>query len=57
MKDLLNKLAEASGWTIPQDHLAELEGMYKATLNDTRALREYDVAEYGPAILYKAEEC
>ena len=40
MKELIKKLAEASNWNIPDDRIEEIVAAYKATIDDTRPVRE-----------------
>ncbi len=55
MNEMLKKLAEASGWTIPEERLAEIAAVYKGTADDTRPVREFNVAEFVPPSVFKAE--
>ena len=55
MNDLLQKLAEASGWTIPEERLAEIASIYEATTNDTRVVREFDITAALPATVFEAD--
>ena len=52
--DLLNKLAEASDWEIPQDRFQDILALHKATVEDTRRLRDLDLGFTPPAISYEA---
>jgi hypothetical protein len=53
--DLVRKLAEASGWQIPEDRLQEISALYKSTADDTRPIREVDVTSALPANVFEAE--
>jgi hypothetical protein len=55
MNEMLRKLGEASGWTIPDDRLLEIAAIYKGTAEDTRPLRELDLGETVPTTIYAAE--
>jgi hypothetical protein len=55
MNEMLKKLAEASGWMIPEDRLPEIAAIYKGTADDTRPLRELDPGEAMPTAIYTAE--
>ena len=55
MSEMLKKLAEASGWTIPDERIQEMAGLYKGTADDTRPVRELELGTIGPAIIYKAD--
>jgi hypothetical protein len=54
MNEMLNKLAEASGWTIPDDRMSQLTSLYNGTMQDTHLVRELDLGSSVPATLYKA---
>jgi hypothetical protein len=56
MNDMLEKLAECSGWSITEDRVSEIAALYNGTMQDTRALRELDLGATVPAIVYKAGE-
>jgi hypothetical protein len=53
--ELLKKLAEASGWTIPDERIAEMAANYDAVAKDTRAVREADIRSAVPATVFEAE--
>ena len=55
MNELLKKLAEASGWTISDERMAEIAAIYKGTADDTRPVRDFDVTGILPATIFKAE--
>lgn len=55
MNEMLKKLAEASGWTIPEERMAEIAAIYNGTSNDTRPVREFDVTGVLPANVFTAE--
>jgi len=55
MKEMVKKLAEASGWSIPEDRMTEILSIYKATADDTRPVREADVSGAVPANLFESE--
>ncbi len=55
MNEMLEKLAEASGWTIPEERMAEIAAIYKGTADDTRPVREFDVTGVVPASVFTAE--
>ena len=55
MNELLKKLAEASGWVIPEEQMAEISAAYKGTMADTKPVREFNVAEFLPPTVFKAE--
>ena len=54
-KELILKLAEASGWAIPDERLDPLLAEYKGIFTDSRALRQFEPAEVVPADIYEAE--
>ena len=56
MKDMLRKLAEASSWNISDEQIQDLAMLYTGTMEDTQAVRELDLGDTVPAILYKADE-
>ena len=56
MDELLKRLAEVSGWSIPEDRMREIASIYAGTMDDTRPLRDLDLGFTVPAILYKASE-
>ncbi len=51
MKELVRKLAEASGWAIPENRLEEIAPIYKGTMEDTRPVRELELGSSLPAHL------
>jgi len=53
--ELVKKLAEAAGWTIPDEQLAEMAANYDAVARDTRAVREADIRSAVPANVFEAE--
>ena len=55
MNEMLKKLAEASGWTIPEERVAEMAAAYKGTADDTRPVRAFNVTEFLPPTVFKAE--
>ena len=56
MDELLKKLAEVSGWIVPEEKEREIAAIYAGTMEDTRPLRDLDLGFTAPAILYKAGE-
>ena len=56
MNEMLKGLAEASGWIIPDERFQEIAAIYKATAQDTRIVREMDVTNAAPAIVFEAEQ-
>ena len=56
MKEMLRKLAEASGWSIPDDQIQDITTLYAGTMEDTKAVRDLDLGAIVPAIHYKADE-
>jgi hypothetical protein len=55
MNEELKKLAEASGWTIPEERLQEIAAIYKGTMDDTAPLREMDPGTAVPTNIFTAE--
>ena len=55
MNEMLKKLGEASGWIIPEERLAEIAAIYKGTSDDTKPLRELDLATASPTSIFTAE--
>ena len=53
--EMLRKLAEASGWTIPDARMQEMSGIYRGIFDDTRLLRAADVNHAVPAMSFEAE--
>ena len=53
--ELLKKLAEASGWNIPEERTAEMAANYDAVARDTSAVREADIRSVAPANVFEAE--
>ena len=49
MKEIVRKLAEASEWKISEERLDEIVQMYKATMDDTRPVRELELGSALPA--------
>ena len=55
MNEMLKKLAEASGWTIPEERLQEIAAIYKGTMDDTEPLRKIDLGTSVPTNIFTAE--
>jgi hypothetical protein len=55
MNETVRKLAEATGWTIPEGRVQELAMIYNATMDDTRAVLEADISQFSPATVFEAE--
>ena len=53
---MLKQLAEASGWTIPDEEMSEIGSIYNGTMNDTHPVRELNLGFTPPAILFEAGE-
>jgi hypothetical protein len=53
--EMLARLAEASGWTIPAGRMQEIAGVYRAIFDDTRLLRAAELGDAVPAIVFEAE--
>lgn len=53
--DMLEKLAQASGWTIPESRMQEIAGIYKPIWEDTRTLRQIDLGNAVPVMVFEAE--
>ena len=49
MKEIVKNLAEASSWAIPEDRMDEIAQIYKATMEDTQAVREIELGSSIPA--------
>jgi hypothetical protein len=43
MKETIRKLAEASGWSIPEERFDEIAAMFEAAMADTQPVREIDL--------------
>ena len=55
MKEMLKGLAEASGWIVPDERFQEIAAIYKGTADDTQVMRQLDVTNTLPAIIFEAE--
>jgi len=53
--ETVRRLAEASGWTIPDARLQEITGIFRPIFDDTRQLRQMDVGTAVPANVFEAE--
>lgn len=54
-REMLERLAEASGWKIPEARMQEIAGIYRGIYDDTRLLRAADISNAVPAIVFEAE--
>jgi len=51
MKEVIRKLAEASGWSIPEERFEEIATMFEAAMEDTKPVRELDLKDSLPSNL------
>jgi len=56
MNEPLKKLADAAGWSIAPERIAELESLFAGTMEDTQPVRELLLGFVPPATVYKAGE-
>jgi hypothetical protein len=55
-KELLLKLAEASGWTIPADHVERILAEYAGISKDSHNMLQFDPGGTDPADIFEADE-
>jgi len=53
--ETLRRLAEASGWNIPDARMQEMLGIFRPIFDDTRVLRGVDLRDAVPANVFEAE--